>query len=99
MVKKQSDDKSSGGKSSGVPNIGNFRVREDGALCWGDGCLVIKPEGKDLRISINESECSQDALEAYRQTVDGTIGHGGKTIYEVPGKIVNDEEPKGKSAK
>lgn len=64
-----------------------FWVREDGALCWGDGCLVIKPEGNDLRIRVDDSKCGTLALEAFGKTITDTIGKGGKTIYEVPAKI------------
>ncbi len=82
-----------------VNNDSRFWIREDGALCWGDGCLVVKPEGKDLRFSIDESKCGELAMEAYGELIEKTIGKGGKTIYEVPGKI--DREPetpkKGKS--
>lgn len=64
-----------------------FWVREDGALCWGNECLVVKPEGKDLRFTVNEDKCGGLALAAYRELIDKTIGKGGKTIYEVPAEI------------
>jgi len=64
-----------------------FWVREDGALCWGGGCLVVKPDGKDLRITVNDELCGGLALEAYGKLIEDTIGKGGKTVYEVPGKI------------
>jgi hypothetical protein len=64
-----------------------FWIREDGALCWGAGCLVIKPDGKDLRITVNEESCGGLALEAYGKLIEDTIGKGGKTVYEVPAKI------------
>jgi hypothetical protein len=80
MVKKQSGDE--------LP-LG-FWVREDGALCWGNECLVVKPEGKDLRFTINEEKCGSVALDKYRDLIEETIGHGGKTIYEVPAKVDRD---------
>lgn len=64
-----------------------FYVREDGALCFGDECLVIKPDGKDLRITVNDEKCGGLALEAWGKAIEKTIGKGGKTVYEVPGVI------------
>lgn len=76
-----------------------FYVREDGALCWGGDCLVIKPDGKDLRITINEENCGGLAFEAYGKAIEETIGRGGKTIYEVPAKIDRQEDTKPKKAR
>lgn len=90
-----------GGKQSGqdpvarndaVENLPDgFRVREDGAICWGLDCLVIKPEGKDLRITVDGSKCGSAALAAYGDLIEKTIGKGGKTVYEVPAVIKRED--------
>ena len=85
-----------GDKQDIVNQDKRFTVREDGALCWGDGCLVVKQDGKNLRISIDESVCGELALEAYGKVIQDTIGKGGKTVYEVPAKIEREEPPKPK---
>jgi len=69
-----------------------FYIREDGALCFGDECLIIKPEGKDLRITVNDENCGGLALEAWGKAIEKTIGKGGKTVYEVPGVIEKPSE-------
>jgi hypothetical protein len=84
-------------KQPGIEDIpgtldNRFWIREDGALCWGDGCLVIKPEGKDLRIKVDGSKCGGLALEAYGKAIEDTIGKGGQTIYEVPARIEHTDK-------
>ena len=108
MVKKQDGDKSQVGKSDAgsVPNVGGIFVREDGAVCIGPECdrVIIKQEGRNIRIQLDRSECAtdgqaalnHDAVDAYRKLVEDTVGHGGNTIWEVPGKVVHDEEDKRK---
>ena len=82
-----------GEKQDIVDKDNRFWIREDGALCWGDGCLIARQDGKDLRISIDDSVCGDLALEAYGGLIEKTIGKGGKTIFEVPGKIEREPEP------
>lgn len=77
------------GAVEGLPS--GFRIRADGAICWGNDCLVIKPEGKDLRIVLDGSKCGSSALEAYGDLIEKTIGKGGKTVYEVPAVIKKEE--------
>jgi len=81
-----------GGKRKVDNPLSGFWVREDGALCYGDECLVFKPEGKDLRIIIDDTKCGELAAEAYIGLIDKTIGKGGKTVFEVPAKIDRSEE-------
>lgn len=72
----------------GIPS--GFRLRDDGALCYGDDCLIFKPEGKDLRITVDGSRCGSAALEAYGELLERTLGKGGKTIFETPARIQRD---------
>ena len=67
-------------------------VREDGAVCVGDECMVIKRrEGtKDLDIDINPSKCGKATAEMFADTIYGTIGKGGSTHFTVKSEL---EEP------
>jgi len=65
-------------------------IREDGALCWGENCLTIKPDGKNLRIAIDEKACPVGTREKWEELLNNTLGKGGKAIFEVPVKIEKD---------
>lgn len=62
-------------------------IREDGAICVGDECLILKPNGKDLRIQIKPDKCGEVIARKYLDTLKETIGIGGNTIYEVPSEL------------
>lgn len=64
-----------------------IRIEEDGSIVFGNGCLIIKPDGKDVRVKIDDSLCGELTAEAYRDLIERTVGKGGKTLYEVPAKI------------
>jgi len=68
-----------------------IRIEQDGSIIFGNGCLIVKPDGKDLRIKIDDTLCGELTARAYLGLLQQTIGKGGKTLYEVPAKI--EEQP------
>ncbi|MBA7552690.1 hypothetical protein ES705_45260 [subsurface metagenome] len=68
---------------------GAIWVREDGALCIGDECMVIKPrEGsRDLDIEISPSRCGQAVADIFADTIYKTIGRGGATHFKVQSEL------------
>jgi len=68
-------------------------VREDGALCIGNECMVIKPrEGsKDLDIEISPDRCGETVAEIFADTIYKTIGRGGATHFKVKSELERKE--------
>ncbi|MBA7695859.1 hypothetical protein ES703_104499 [subsurface metagenome] len=68
-------------------------VREDGALCIGNECMVIKPrEGShDLDIEITPDRCGQAVAEIFGDTIYKTIGRGGATHFTVKSELEGKE--------
>ena len=60
-------------------------VRGDGAVCFGDECVVVKPsgDGNDLTVEINPDACGQAAGEAITRHLIETVGRGGSTQFKV----------------
>ena len=74
--------KAAGGSKSGD----NFWVREDGALCWGNECVVINPDKNgNIDVEINRNKGCD--VSAFADAVAKTVGKGGETVY----RIKNDE--------
>ena len=74
-----------------------FWINEDGKLCWGDECFSFKPDGKNLRVSINPDKCEIGMADAYEKMLKETIGKGGQTIFEIPAKIEKEASDRGKA--
>ena len=69
--------------SSGESGAGDdFWVREDGALCWGDQCVVIHPDQDgNIEVEINRNRgCDVDA---FAEAIGRTVGKGGRTNYRI----------------
>ncbi len=61
-------------------------VREDGAVCFGDECVVIKPQdnGK-LNISVKPSKCGEDTGKVILDYLIKTAGKG--VVIEIPSEV------------
>jgi len=87
----ESLDALAGVEKQAAENVGEggsspFWVREDGALCVGNECMVIHPgEDGSLNVEINRNGgCEVDALA---ELVWDTIGRGGDTNFKVKGYL------------
>ena len=69
-------------------------IREDGAICIGDECMVIKRrEGsRDLDIEIKPDRCGEAIAEAFSDTIYKTIGRGGATHFKVQSELEGKEK-------
>ena len=64
-------------------------VREDGALCVGDECMVIKPRAgsRDLDIEIKPDRCGEAVAGQFADVIYKTIGRGGATHFKVQSEL------------
>jgi hypothetical protein len=77
------------------PEVGNklergfVWVREDGAVCVGDECMVIKrrPETNDLDIDIQLNKCGKATASMFADAIYSTIGKGGSTHFTVKSDV------------
>jgi len=70
--------KAAGGGESGD----NFWVRDDGALCWGNECVVINPDKNgDIEVEINRNRGCD--VNRFADAVGKTVAKGGRTNYRV----------------
>jgi len=70
--------KAAGGDQSGD----DFWVRADGALCWGDQCVVIHPD-KDGNIEVEINRNRGCDVDAFAEAIGKTVGKGGRTNYRI----------------
>ena len=70
-------------------------VREDGAYCVGNECIVFKPgSGESLDVEINRNRgCDVEGLAS---TIFDTIGRGGDTTFKVQGHLEAEAEAESK---
>jgi len=61
---------------------GSFWVREDGALCWGNECVVINPD-KDGNIDVEINKNRGCDVHAFAEAIGKTVGKGGRTHYRI----------------
>jgi hypothetical protein len=68
-------------------------VREDGAICVGDECIVIKRETgtKNLDIDIAPTKCGEATGEMLLEHLLKTVGRGGNTRFTVKSDLVDEE--------
>jgi len=61
-------------------------VRDDGAICFGDECVAIKPEdsGK-LRITVKPSKCGEEGGRVILDHLIRTAGKG--VVLEIPSEV------------
>jgi hypothetical protein len=69
-------------------------IREDGAICVGNECIVIKPrEGskRDLDIEIKPDMCGAALADKFADTLYKTIGRGGSTNFKIKSQLETEE--------
>jgi len=70
-------------KAAGRNKSGDdFWVREDGALCWGNECIVINPD-KDGNIDVEINKNRGCDVHAFAEAIGKTVGKGGRTHYRI----------------
>jgi len=70
-------------KAAGSSKSGDdFWVREDGALCWGNECIVINPD-KDGNIDVEINKNRGCDVSAFADAIGKTVGKGGRTHYRI----------------
>jgi len=70
-------------KAAGSSKSGDdFWVREDGALCWGNECVVINPD-KDGNIDVEINKNRGCDVHAFAEAIGKTVGKGGRTHYRI----------------
>ncbi len=67
-------------------------IRDDGAVCFGDECVVIKPEvgTKNLEIEISPTKCGASAGDVIVEHLLKTVGKGGNTRFTVKSELVGE---------
>ena len=60
-------------------------IRDDGAICVGDGCIVIKPEPgtKNLEVEVAPTKCGEATADLLMEHLIKTVGKGGNTRFTV----------------
>jgi hypothetical protein len=68
-------------------------IREDGALCIGNECMVIKrrTDSRDLDIEIKPDRCGEAIANQFADTIYKTIGRGGATHFKVQSELEGKE--------
>jgi len=70
-------------KAGGKNKSGDdFWVREDGALCWGNECVVINPD-RDGNIDVEINRNRGCDVHAFADAIGETVGKGGRTHYRI----------------
>ena len=70
-------------------------IRDDGAYCVGNECIVFKPGvGQSLDVEINRNRgCDVEGLAS---AIFDTIGRGGDTTFKVQGHLEAEAEAESK---
>jgi len=86
--------KKPGGEPAPEDRSGLVWVREDGAVCVGNECIVIKPEPgtKNLDIEIAPTKCGEATAGMLVEHLIKTVGKGGSTRFTVKSEL--EEEVK-----
>ena len=80
-IKKQVKAAAGSGRK-GAKSGDDFWVRDDGALCWGNECVVINPDKNgDIEVEINRNRGCD--VNAFANAVGETVSKGGRTVYRV----------------
>jgi len=66
-------------------------IRDDGAICFGDECVVFKPNGANLDIEVNPGACGPPGSELVQAIIE-SVGQGGETTFRVKPRL---EQPGG----
>jgi len=70
-------------KAAGRNKSGDdFWVRDDGALCWGNECIVINPD-KDGNIDVEINKNRGCDVNRFADAIGRTVGKGGRTHYRI----------------
>jgi len=73
--------KAAGGSRKGTGGD-DFWVRDDGAICWGNECIVINPD-KDGNIDVEINKNRGCDVHAFADAIGKTVGKGGRTHYRI----------------
>lgn len=66
-------------------------VREDGAVCFGDECVTIKPDDKGkLNITVKPSRCGEATGKVILDYLYKTAGKG--VVIEIPSELVDESK-------
>jgi len=67
-------------------------IREDGAVCVGNECIVIKREQgtKNLDVEIAPTKCGEATADALIEHLLKTVGKGGNTRFTVKSDLVEE---------
>ena len=61
-------------------------IREDGAICFGNECVVIKPNEKgQLQLTVKPSQCGEHTGELLLDYLIKTAGKG--VLIEIPSEV------------
>ena len=79
-----------GKEAPGEDRGGLVWVRDDGAICVGNECIVIKPEPgtKNLDIEIAPTKCGEATADLLLEHLLKTVGKGGNTRFTVKSELV-----------
>jgi len=59
-----------------------FWVRDDGALCWGNECVVINPDKNgNIAVEINKNRGCD--VKKFADAIASTVANGGETIFRI----------------
>jgi len=74
--------KAAGSSKSRTKSGDDFWVRDDGALCWGNECVVINPDKHgNIDVEINKNRGCD--VNRFADAIGKTVGKGGKTHYRI----------------
>ena len=65
-------------------------IREDGAFCVGNECIVIKP-GADKALNIQVNRNNGCDVEGLAEAIWDTIGRGGDATFKVQGVLEGED--------
>jgi len=79
-IKKQAGKAAGGGKSRAGGD--DFWVRDDGALCWGNECVVINPDKNgNIDVEINKNRGCD--VNRFAEAIAKTVSNGGDTVFRI----------------
>ncbi|MBA7592114.1 hypothetical protein ES708_34291 [subsurface metagenome] len=82
-----------GAKPAPKDRDGLVWVREDGAVCVGNECIVIKrePGSKNLDIEVAPTKCGEATADMLLEHILKTVGKGGNTRFTVKSDLVEEQ--------
>jgi hypothetical protein len=86
--------KAEGGAPTAAHQPGAVWVRDDGAICVGNECIVIKrePNTKNLDVEVAPTRCGEETGEAIVEHLLKTVGRGGNTRFTVKSELIDEDK-------